>query len=154
MSPMIDKRRVYTAVNKYAVNPIVKAGAAVGIPPTVAILETTGRRSGKRRRVPVGNGLQGDTFWLVAEHGRRAGYVRNIEADPHVRVKVERRWRSGTAHLLPDDDPLERTRQIGLRLNGAVVRAVGTDLLTIRIDLDQSQGGPQEHPRHEGGRGS
>ena len=135
---MIDKRRVYTTVNRYALNPFVKAGATIGIPPTVAILETTGRRSEKPRRVPVGNGLKGDTFWLVAEHGRRAGYVRNIEADPHVRVKVGRRWRSGTAHLLPDDDPRERTQQIGLRLNGAVVRAVGTDLLSVRIDLDPS----------------
>jgi deazaflavin-dependent oxidoreductase (nitroreductase family) len=85
----------------------------------------------------VGNGLVPgtDTFWLVAEHGRRAGYVRNIEANPHVRVKIGRRWRHGTAHLLPDDDPRERQRAMP-RLNAATVRLVGTDLLTVRIDLD------------------
>jgi hypothetical protein len=95
---------------------------------------------------PVGNGLDGDTFWLVAEHGRKAAYVRNIEQDPRVRVKLRTgflrsAWRRGTAHIEPDDDPRERQRLIasgglGRRLNAAVVRASGTDLLTIRIELD------------------
>jgi EmrB/QacA subfamily drug resistance transporter len=31
-----------------------------------ALPETTGRRTGLARRTPVGNGLDGDTFWLVA----------------------------------------------------------------------------------------
>jgi deazaflavin-dependent oxidoreductase (nitroreductase family) len=102
-----------------------------------AILETIGRRSGELRQTPVGDGLRGDTFWLVAEHGRRAGYVRNIEANPRVRVFTNGRWRPGTAHLLPDDDPRARQRSLG-RLNAIAVRAMGTDLLTIRIDLDRS----------------
>ena len=34
----------------------------------------------------------GDAIWLVALHGRSAGYVRNIEDDPHVRVWLGRRW--------------------------------------------------------------
>ena len=88
------------------------------------------------RRTPVGNGLEGSTFWIVAEHGRRAAYVRDIVANPRVRVKVGRRWRSGTAHPLPDDDPRERQRRIGLRFNAAVVRAMGTELMTVRVDLD------------------
>jgi hypothetical protein len=61
--------------------------------------------------------------------------VRNIEADPRVRVFVRGRWHSGTAVLLPEDDPLERQRSLP-RLNALAVRLVGTDLLTIRIDLD------------------
>ncbi|HEX2299846.1 MAG TPA: nitroreductase/quinone reductase family protein, partial [Pseudonocardiaceae bacterium] len=68
--------------------------------------------------------------------GQRAQYVRNIAADPRVRVKVRGGWRTGTAHPLPADDPRERLRKIGLRANGAVVRLMGTDLLTVRIDLD------------------
>ncbi len=104
-------------------------------PPSYAILETTGRRSGEPRRTPVGNGLDGETFWIVAEHGRRAAYVRNVEADPRVHVKVGGRWRKGVARLMPDDDPRERQRKIGLRFNAAVVRAMGTQLLTVRVDL-------------------
>lgn len=132
----MDRRRVNTAVSKYLMNPPVRALARLRTPPGVAILETTGRRSGEPRRTPVGNGLDGNTFWIVAEHGRRAGYVRNIEANPRVRVKIGRRWRTGTAHPMPDDDPRERQRKMRRSLNAAVVRAVGTDLMTVRIDLD------------------
>lgn len=101
-----------------------------------SLLETTGRRTGRPRRTPVGNGLDGTTFWIVAAHGRSAGYVRNIVKDSRVRVFVGGRWRAGTAHLLPDDDPLERQRRTPGRLNSAVVRLMSTDLLTIRVDLD------------------
>ena len=133
----MHKQRFTTALGKYLVNPVVKAAVALRLaPPSYAILETTGRKTGEPRRTPVGNGLDGDTFWLVAEHGRRAHYVRNIEADPRVRVKVRRRWRIGTAHVMPDDDPRERQRRIGLRFNAAVVRAMGTELVSVRIDLD------------------
>ena len=45
------------------------------------------------------------------------------------------RWRTGTAHALPDDDPLERQRSLSA-LNARVVRLMGTDLMTVRIDLD------------------
>jgi deazaflavin-dependent oxidoreductase (nitroreductase family) len=137
MRPMrVDKRRLTTALAKYLLNPLVRAGVTAGLLRGWAILETTGRRSGQLRRTPVGNGLQGHTFWIVAEHGRRAGYVRNIEANPRVRVNVRGRWRSGTAQLLPGDDPRARQRRIGRRLNAAAVRAMGTDLLSVRIDLD------------------
>jgi len=133
----VDRYRRNAAVPKYLVNPIVRALARIRTPPGVAILETTGRKSGQPRQVPVGNGLDGDTFWIVTEHGRRAAYVRNIEANPRVRVKVGRRWRSGTAQLMPDDDPRERQRKMRGSLNAAVVRAVGTELMTVRIDLDE-----------------
>jgi deazaflavin-dependent oxidoreductase (nitroreductase family) len=132
----IDKRRLTTALANHLVSPLVKAGVATGVLRGWAILETTGRRSGRRRRTPVGNGLRGDTFWIVAEHGRRAGYVRNIQAEPRVRVNVRGRWRSGTAQLLPDDDPRERQRRIRRRLNAVAVRAMGTELLSVRVDLD------------------
>jgi deazaflavin-dependent oxidoreductase (nitroreductase family) len=132
----VDKRRLTTAVAKHVLNPIVTIGVDTGLLRGWAIIETTGRKSGRPRRTAVGNGLQGDTFWIVAEHGRRAGYVRNIEADPRVRVNVRGRWRSGTARPLPDDDPHERQRRIGRRLNAAAVRAMGTELLSVRVDLD------------------
>lgn len=118
-------------------NPPIKALAARGLVPTVALLETTGRRSGEPRRTPVSKGLDRatDTFWIVAEFGRKAAYVRNIEADPHVRIRIGRRWRSGTATVLNGDDPRARQHHMS-KLNGAAVRAMGTDLLTIRVDLD------------------
>jgi len=91
----------------------IKIGLAAGLPlPGYALLETKGRKTGKPRRTPVGDGRIGNQFWLVAEHGMNAGYVRNIEQNPHVRLKLRNglryRWHTGTAHLLTDDDPRER----------------------------------------------
>jgi len=131
------KRRIVTALQVRVLNPPIKALAVRGLAPGVALLETTGRKSGQPRRTPVTNGLKrgSNTFWIVAEQGRKAAYVRNIEADPRVRVRVGRRWRSGVAHVLEDDDT--RARQRGMpRIHAASVRAMGTELVTVRIDLD------------------
>lgn len=139
----MDKYRVVNFVQKRVFNPVVRTALERGLRvPGYAVLETVGRKSGLPRRTPVGDGLDGGTFWIVAEHGRRAAYVRNIEADPRVRVRVRGRWRAGRAVLLPDDDPRERQRTLGrgrpgVRFNAAAVRAFGTDLLTVRIDLDR-----------------
>jgi deazaflavin-dependent oxidoreductase (nitroreductase family) len=136
------KARAVRLFQKYALNPPVRALFALGVvPPTHVLLETTGRKTGRPRRNPVGNGLDGDTLWIVAEHGRGAGYVRNLEADPRVRVKIGRHWRTGTAAALPNDDPRARLHRIGRPVNGFMVRAVGTDLLTIRVDLDPAAAG-------------
>ena len=137
--PSDRKRRLSTFVTTKLVNPGVRFMLEHGVAPkSVALLETTGRRSGQPRRTPVGNGLRGDTFWIVTEHGRRAAYVRNIEADPRVRVKVGRRWYEGTAAILADDDPRERMRALGRPANDSMVRLMGTEHLTIRVDLDRA----------------
>jgi deazaflavin-dependent oxidoreductase (nitroreductase family) len=134
------------------VNPLVVALIERGLaPPTYALVETVGRRTGRRRLVPVANGLDGDTFWLIAALGERASFVRNLRAHPRVRIKarparlrdgLRSRWRTGTAHPLPDDDALARHRALGrarpgYRLDGILLRALATgEIRTIRIDLD------------------
>jgi deazaflavin-dependent oxidoreductase (nitroreductase family) len=131
------KRRASKFLTVRLVNPLVRRLAQAGLAGgSVALLETTGRKSGQRRVTPVGNGLRGDVFWIVTEHGWGSAYVKNIQADPRVRVKVGRRWRSGTAHILPDDDPYERMRMLRRPANDAAVRLVGTEHLVIRVDLD------------------
>ena len=131
------KARTVRTFQKYVLNPPVRLLFGLGlVPPTHVLVETIGRRTGRPRQNPVGNGLDGDTLWIVAEHGHTANYVRNLEADPRVRVKIGRHWRTGTATVLPDDDPPARLDRIGRRVNGFMVRAAGTDLLTIRVDLD------------------
>jgi deazaflavin-dependent oxidoreductase (nitroreductase family) len=140
------KRRIVHAVQKYFLNPPIKLLFALGVaPPGYTLLETIGRRSGKPRRTPVGNGRVGNEFWIVAEHGSEAGYVRNIESNPRVRLKLRdglrAKWYGGTAHLLRDDDPRERQRWLATKVRGsarnaAAVRLFGTQLLPVRIDLD------------------
>lgn len=140
------KRQVVRRLQRHALNPPVRWLLELGVaPPGYALLETVGHRSGQRRRTPVGDGRVGDVFWLIAEHGHHALYVQNLEHDPHVRVKVRQglryRWRTGTAYVLDDDDPRARQRTLSrgrpLRfITARAVRLMGTDLLTIRVDLD------------------
>jgi deazaflavin-dependent oxidoreductase (nitroreductase family) len=140
------KLRLVRALQRNLVNPAVRTMFALRImPPGYAVLETTGRVSGLARRTPVGDGRIGNTFWVVAEHGRRAAYVLNLQANPRVRLQVRERWGTvwltGTAQVLPDDDPRERQRMLARtslsrRLNAVMVRAMGTELTTVRIDLD------------------
>lgn len=122
------KRRIVHGAQRRLVNPI-------GRQLPVTMLETTGRKSGQPRHTAVGGKIVGKQFWMVSEHGDRSDYVRNIKANPAVRLRVHGNWRTGVAHLLPDDDTNERLKQIP-GLNSAVVRAMGSDLLTVRIDFD------------------
>jgi deazaflavin-dependent oxidoreductase (nitroreductase family) len=134
---------------RYVLNPLMRLLFSIGLNPLgLAILETRGRVTGKTRRVPVGNGRKGDSFWIIAEHGTRAGYVHNITRDPHVRVRLRiglrYRWVPGIATVCPDDDPLARQRKIiawhPLRaLNAIYVRVFGADLLTVHVQLNLAE---------------
>ena len=122
------KRTVVHAIQRHLINP-------VGRRSPVTLLETTGRKSGQPRRTAVGGYRDGDTFWLVSEHGSHADYVKNIKANPGVRIRLRGVWHTGRATPLPDDDPQARLAAQPA-YNSAVVRLMGTDLLTMRIDLD------------------
>jgi deazaflavin-dependent oxidoreductase (nitroreductase family) len=139
--------------NNRWVNPVMVPLIVHGFgPPTYAVVETIGRKTGRKRLVPVASTLDGDTFWMISGLGARASYVHNMRANPRVRVRARParlrdglrvRWRTGTAHLLPEDDPHARHRQLGqgrplYRLDGLLLRrlAAGGQMLTIRIDLD------------------
>jgi deazaflavin-dependent oxidoreductase (nitroreductase family) len=98
------------------------------------LLETTGRTSGQPRHTPLGGSRVGNQFWFVSEFGEKSQYVKNIKAKPNVRVRLHGRWHSGTAHLMPDDDPRARLRKLP-QANSFAVRTFGTNLLTIRVDL-------------------
>jgi deazaflavin-dependent oxidoreductase (nitroreductase family) len=122
------KRRIVHNVQRLAVNP-------VGRKLPVTMLETTGRKTGQPRHTAVGGRVVDDQFWMVSEHGEHSHYVLNIKAEPRVRVRIGGHWRTGTAHLLPDDDPGARLSQLP-GMNSAMVKLMGSELLTVRVDLD------------------
>ncbi|NNH74611.1 nitroreductase family deazaflavin-dependent oxidoreductase [Nocardia uniformis] len=123
------QHRLVTTLQRHIANPIQRRN------PVQQLLETTGRVSGEPRVTPIGGRRVGDQFWLVSEFGERSQYIRNIQADPRVRVRLRGHWFTGTAHLVPEDDPIARLRKLP-RGNSAAVRLVGTDLLSVRVDLD------------------
>ena len=105
-----------------------------GFAPWWIILETTGRRSGRPRRIPVAKGLvEGDTWWILAAHGRKAQFVRNVEATPSVRIKHLGRWRTATATVEPLDPAL--LSRFNFYARGANT-AMAIDPLLVRVELD------------------
>jgi deazaflavin-dependent oxidoreductase (nitroreductase family) len=112
-------------------NPLARRLA--GIAPWWVVLETTGRRSGRPRQVPLARGpVDGSTAWLIAVHGDHSAFARNIAADPNVRLRLRGHWREGTAALVPMDE------EILARFNGYSrmgPRGVGIDPKLVRVDL-------------------
>jgi len=134
--------RLQRTLEKYLFNPPNRLLLRLGLAPRAfALLETKGRLSGETRLTPVGNGLDGSVFWIVSEHGTRCDYVKNLIADPMVRVKVGRRWYSGTASVIHDDDAFGRRRELdrknGIvgRADGVIFRASASEPVTVRVDL-------------------
>jgi hypothetical protein len=75
------------------------------------------------------------------EGGIRPQHPTQFACTSEVREGLTYRWRTGTAHLLPNDHPRERQRWLANQLpssagNARAVRLFGTQLLTVRIDLD------------------
>jgi deazaflavin-dependent oxidoreductase (nitroreductase family) len=122
-----------TAWQRFA-NP--KSLALWGLVPGWAVIETVGCKTGLPRQTPVGGRRRGgNTFRLICGERHEAHYVKNIEANPQVRVKVQGRWHPGTAHLLDDEDP----KRLGWRLNPLntlFITIAARDHATVRIDLE------------------
>ena len=122
------KFRIVTAIQRGIGNPITSRL------PLQTLLETVGRKSGLPRQTPIGGRKIGKEFWLVSEHGEKSQYVRNIQAQPRVRVRIRGRWHTGTATVVSQDDAQARLKSLPT-LNSMAVRALGTDLVTVRVDL-------------------
>lgn len=63
-------------------------------------LTTIGRRSGLARQIEIWFTRHQSRYYLVAEHGLRAHWVRNLLADPAVRACVGRRSFRGRARVV------------------------------------------------------
>jgi len=137
----VRKFRRERAVGRYLVNPAVALLARLGVRTTFAAeLETTGRKSGAVRRVPVSARFDDTGAWVISQHGRRSGWALNVAAEPNVLIRQGDRWRSGVARFVPDDDPAARARTFArspmLRpVVAAAFRALQSDPISVRIDF-------------------
>jgi deazaflavin-dependent oxidoreductase (nitroreductase family) len=85
------------------------------------IVETVGRRSGKRHRIPVGYLDDGGRIIVVVEDGLRAQWVRNALADGgRLRIFLRGAWRS--ARLRPLDADPETVLEKMNRVHAGFVR--------------------------------
>ncbi|WTZ47056.1 nitroreductase family deazaflavin-dependent oxidoreductase [Nocardia sp. NBC_01388] len=127
------------ALGRYVMNPAVRALGRIGVRTALAAeLETTGRKSGQPRIVPISLLFDESGAWGICQHGLRSGWGLNISADPNVRVRQGNRWRTGTAVLLPDDDVDARSRTFAPHpllapLARTAFAALETTPVTVRI---------------------
>jgi len=119
-------------------NAITTGALLLGIPRppytrnNALVIETIGRRSGRRRRIPVGFLADGDRIIVVVEDGSHAEWVRNALArDGRLRVHLRGAWREARLHLL-DTDPEEWLRRMN-RVHAAFVRLESTTPAVVEI---------------------
>jgi deazaflavin-dependent oxidoreductase (nitroreductase family) len=91
---------------------------AIGLGPVIGriilLLTTTGRKSGKKRVTPLQYEKIGSDYYLGAARGLNADWVRNILADPQVKVRVGAKHFIGTAEVI--DDPVKFADFMEVRL--------------------------------------
>jgi deazaflavin-dependent oxidoreductase (nitroreductase family) len=63
-------------------------------------LTTVGRRTGLPREIEIWFTARDGRYYLIAEHGEQANWVRNIRANPRVQVRVGDLQLSATARLV------------------------------------------------------
>jgi len=96
------------------------------------IVETIGRRSGRRWRNPVGYVDEDGRLLVVAERGAAAHWVRNaLERDGRLRVYLRGEWRDARLRLL-EGDPEDYLQRMNKR-HAAFVRRLATTPQALEI---------------------
>jgi deazaflavin-dependent oxidoreductase (nitroreductase family) len=79
---------------------------AIGLGPLVGkmilLLTTTGRKSGKKRVTPLQYEEIDGTYYLGAARGTKADWVRNLQIDPRVDVRVKNHRFTACAEVITD----------------------------------------------------
>jgi deazaflavin-dependent oxidoreductase (nitroreductase family) len=98
---------------------------AVGLGPlmgnVVLLLTTTGRKSGKRRVTPLQYEEIDGRLYLGAARGMKADWIRNVQADPKVEVRVKASRFSATAELVTDIPRIADFLEVRLRRHPRMV---------------------------------
>jgi deazaflavin-dependent oxidoreductase (nitroreductase family) len=87
-------------------------------PRGIAVVTTTGRKTGKRRPRAMRAVRDGDRLYAVAILGANAAWVANIRANPAVRVKLGTRWHDGTGRVVSDPREREQARRAYCAITG------------------------------------
>ncbi|MEJ9080447.1 nitroreductase family deazaflavin-dependent oxidoreductase [Gordonia malaquae] len=139
----LRKFRFERAVGRRLMNPTVAFAQRLGFGGRLAThLETTGRKSGETRVVPVSAVFDDEGAWVISQHGTRSGWALNVLADPSVRIRQGDEWRTGTATVVHDDDVRARARTFAPHpalagVTAATFQAMESDPVSVRIVFDR-----------------
>ena len=80
----------FRIVNRFLAVPLLRAGLgpfiATPLTGSLMVLRTRGRRSGRRRDVPLGYVIRDGSVYFCAGFGRPTAWLHNVAADPNVEV--------------------------------------------------------------------
>jgi deazaflavin-dependent oxidoreductase (nitroreductase family) len=109
---------------------------------SVCRLETIGRTSGRPREIEIWFAEDGDQVYLLSGGRDDAHWVRNLRADPRVRLRIGSRWFNGAAREIEGQPEEPRARQLlaakyqGWR-EGRPLSEWARESLPVRIDLTE-----------------
>jgi deazaflavin-dependent oxidoreductase (nitroreductase family) len=112
--------------------------ARLGVGP-LALLTTTGRRTGRPHTVPVVPIEHDGRRWLVAPYGP-VGWVHNVRVDPHVTLRRGRRTERGTAREVGPEAAgpvLRRYVQVATRARGSFSADVDAPVAAFTAEADR-----------------
>jgi deazaflavin-dependent oxidoreductase (nitroreductase family) len=101
-------------------------------------LTTTGRRTGAAHTIEIWFGRHGDTIYLMAGARDRSDWVRNLQADPRVRVRIGDDALEAAARVVEadtDEDALARRLLLDKYQRGEELAGWGRGALPVALDL-------------------
>jgi deazaflavin-dependent oxidoreductase (nitroreductase family) len=105
-----------------------------------AYVTTTGRRTGRSHTIEIWFGVDGERVYLLSGGGERSDWVRNLQADPRVSLRIgDRQW-SANARVVEDPAEEATARRLlaskyqGWREGRPLSRWAGT-ALPVAMDL-------------------
>ncbi|MEZ0241021.1 MAG: nitroreductase/quinone reductase family protein [Chloroflexota bacterium] len=109
----------------------------------VCQLETIGRRTGQPRPIEIWFAAdpERNRIYILAGGRESSHWVRNVQANPAVRVRIAGRWFSGSATNIegqPDEVPARHLvgAKYGYWKAGTELRGWARDSLAVAIDLE------------------
>jgi deazaflavin-dependent oxidoreductase (nitroreductase family) len=103
-------------------------------------LTTTGRRTGNPHTIEIWFAAHGYTLYLMSGGRGQADWVRNIEVDGGVRVRVGDDERQGKARVVDpgtDEDALARKLLLEKYRRGDDLASWGRSALPVAVDLQE-----------------
>ena len=119
---------------------------AIGLGPLIGriilLMTITGRKSGKERVTPLQFELIGADYYLGAARGLEADWVRNIQSNPQVQIRVGAKCFQGTAEIVTDPTKFADFMEVRLarhpHMMGLImVRAHGLPRHPTRLQLEE-----------------
>jgi deazaflavin-dependent oxidoreductase (nitroreductase family) len=116
---------------------------AIGLGPLIGriilLLTTTGRRSGMKRVTPLQYEMIGNEYYLGSARGTKSDWVRNIQSNPQVEVRVGAKHFQGTAEVITDPSKFADFMEVRLERHP----------LMIGMIMEKAHGLPRHPSRDE-----